>query len=121
MKWFIILIGIIWIILGLFGLVATKRIATVFSNLVKNTRRKTLGLLGLIFGVLLLLSASSAREYWFVFALGVISCLKGLTIVLISDKNLKAMMDWWLAAPEIVYKGWAAFALVLGIAMFYII
>ncbi len=121
MGWFIGLVGIFWITIGIFGLVATKRAALALSNLIKNTRRQTLGLVGLIFGVLLLISASSTREAWFVLTLGIITCLKGATTVLMSEQKLKAVCEWWLSAPEIVHKGWAALVLVLGVVMFYII
>ena len=121
MKWFIVLAGIFWISIGLFGLVSTKKATLALSNLVKNTKRQPLGLLSLIFGVLLLISASSARESWFVLALGIMACLKGASLVLMPEKKLRAVMDWWLAAPEIVHRWWAAFVLILGVVMFYII
>jgi len=121
MQWFIVLTGVFWISVGIFGLVATKKATLALNNLVKNTRGQSLGLLRLIFGVLLLISAFSARESWFVLALGIMACLKGVSLVLMPGKNLKVIMDWWLAAPEIVHKWWAAFVLVLGVVMFYII
>lgn len=121
MGWFIALVGMFWITVGIFALVATKRTTLALNNLIKNTRRQTLGLIGLIVGVLLLISASSTTEAWFVRALGILACLKGATTVLMSGQRMKAVMDWWLAAPEIVHKGWGAFMLVLGVVMFYII
>jgi hypothetical protein len=121
MGWFVILLGIFWIIIGIFGILATKRINLALSNLIKNTPQKNLGLTSLIIGVLLLLAAVSVRESWFVFMLGIIACLKGLTIVLMPAKGLKAIMDWWLAAPEIVHKGWAIAVLILGVVVFYIV
>ncbi len=121
MGWFVRLLGILWIIIGIFGILATKRINLAISNLIINTRQKTLGLISLIAGVLLLLAAASVREGWFVFMLGIISCLKGLSVVLMPAKGLKAVIDWWLAAPEIVHKGWAITALILGVVMFYIV
>lgn len=121
MKWFVGLVGIFWIILGLFALVATRKTTLALCNWVKNTKRQSLGLLSLIFGVLLLISASSVREVWFVLALGIIACLKGAMTILMPEKKLQAIIDWWLAAPEIVYKGWAILLLVLGVVMFYVI
>ena len=121
MAWFIGLIGILYIILGLFALVATKKTTLALCNWVKNTRRQSLGLLTLIVGVLLLISAASTKAAWFVLALGIIASLKGATIILMPEKKLQAVIDWWLAAPEVVYKGWAVFLLVLGVALFYII
>ncbi len=121
MQLFVILAGLLWVGMGIFGLVATKKAILALSNLVKNTRRQSLGLFSLIFGVLLVISASSVREAWFVLALGVMACLKGVSLVLMPEKKLTVIMDWWLAAPEIVHKCWAAFILILGIVMFYII
>lgn len=121
MKWFIALAGILWITVGIFGLVASKKTTQALCNWAKNIRRQSLGLLSLIFGVLLLISASSARESWFILMLGILACLKGVVIVLMSEQKLKAVIDWWLAAPELVHKGWATFSLVLGVVIFYII
>lgn len=121
MTVFIRVLGLLYICLGIFGLIATKKFTLTLSNFIKNTRRQTLGLVSLIIGVLLLLAASSARESWFVLALGIIACLKGATTVLMSEHKIKAIIDWWLAAPDIVYKAWATFALILGVALFYVI
>lgn len=121
MKWFIILLGLVWITIGIAGLVATKKMTLALANFVKNTKRQKLGLISLILGALLLISASSAQEAWFVLVLGIVACLKGAITILISDQKLKATLDWWLAAPDIVYKWWAVGILVLGILMFYII
>ncbi|MFC1631466.1 hypothetical protein ACFL2I_02825 [Candidatus Omnitrophota bacterium] len=121
MGWFVALLGIFWITIGILGLVAHKKLNLAMTNFVKNTKRQQLGLISLIFGVVLLVSAGSVRETWFVLALGIIACLKGATTIMISDQKLKAIIDWWLAAPEIVQKWWAVLVLVLGVAMFYVI
>lgn len=121
MKWFIVLMGLVWITIGIAGLTATKKMTLALTNFIKNTKRQNLGLISLILGALLLISASSAQEAWFVLVLGIVACLKGAITILISDQKLKATIDWWLAAPEIVYKWWAVAVLVLGVMMFYII
>lgn len=121
MAWFIGLVGLAYIVLGLFGLVATKKTNLALANFLKNTKRQTLGLIPLIFGVLFIISANATHAAWFVLAIGIISCLKGAMVILVPQKQIKAMLDWWLSAPDIVYKCWAVFALILGIALFYII
>ena len=118
MAWFIRLVGLLWIIVGIIGLLATKRATLALNNFAKNTKRQSLGLLSLTFGVLLLISASSTQAIWFIVVLGIMACLKGATIILMPRQKFKAAIDWWLAAPEIAYKGWASFILLLGIAMF---
>lgn len=120
MGWFIFLVGIFWITFGISGLVATKGTNLALGNLIKNAKRQSLGLFSLIFGVLLLLSASSTKEPWFVLVLGILAFLKGAMIVLLSEQKLKAIIDWWLAAPEIIYKGWATLMIILGLVMMYI-
>lgn len=114
MGWIITLLGIVWIIVGIAGLVRTKQLVLTISNIIKNTGRQSLGLISLIIGVLILISASSAREGWFVLILGIMACLKGATIILLPEKTFKEATDWWLAAPKIIHKGWAAFLLILG-------
>jgi uncharacterized protein YjeT (DUF2065 family) len=121
MAWFIGLIGLCYIIFGLFALAATKKTNAALSNFIKNTKRQTLGLIALIFGVLFIISASATQAAWFVLALGILACLKGAMFILVPQKKIKEMMDWWFSAPDMVYKCWAAFLLVLGIALFYII
>ena len=121
MGWFVALVGLFWITIGLFGLVATKKMNLTLTNLLKSVHQKTLGLVSLIFGVLLLISAASVRESWFVLMLGILACLKGATTVLMQEKNFKAIMTWWLAAPDVVQKGWASAVLILGVVIFYII
>lgn len=117
MAWFIRLVGFVWIIAGAVGSLATKRALLALDNFMKNTRRQTLGLISLILGLLLLISASSTQAVWFIMALGLMACLKAAVILSMPRQKFKAAIDWWLAAPEIVYKGWAAFILLLGIAI----
>lgn len=121
MEWFIALVGLFYIMAGILGLIATKRTALALGNLIKNTSQRTLGLWSLIFGILLLISSGSARETWFILALGIIACLKGAMVILISKQKLKAIIDWKLSAPETVYKYRAAFLIVLGVVIFYVI
>ncbi len=121
MKWVIVLLGIFWITLGIWGLAATKKLIQVLSNFVKNTRQQMLGVLGLTVGVLLLIAASSVEQSWFVLMIGAMACLKGLAITLLPEAKLKAVIDWWLSAPEVVYKAWAVFLLILGVVVFYVI
>ena len=121
MAWFVGLVGLGYIVLGLFGLAATKKTNLALANFVKNTKRQTMGLIALIFGVLFIISATATQAAWFVLALGIIACLKGAMFILVPQKKIKEMIDWWFSAPDIVYKSWAAFVLILGIALFYII
>lgn len=121
MHWVIVLLGIFWITLGICGLVSTKKVMQLLSNFVRNTRQQMLGVLGLVVGVLLLISALSVEQTWFVLMIGAFACLKGAAIVLMPEVKLKAVMDWWLSAPEVVYKAWAACLLILGVVVFYVI
>jgi len=115
------LLGLIWIVFGICGLVATKKTIQALAKWVQNTRRQTMGLISLIFGVLLILSAGATKEAWFIVVLGIISCLKGAMIVLTSDQKLKAMMDWWISGPELFHKAHASAALIFGVIIFYIV
>lgn len=121
MQWVIVLLGIFWITIGIWGLVSTKKLIQSLSSFIRNTRQQMLGVLGLTVGVLLLIAASSVEQTWFVLMLGAMACLKGAAITLMPEVKLKAVVDWWLSAPEVVYKAWAAFLLVLGVVIFYVI
>jgi len=114
------LLGLYWIVMGILGLVATKKSILALSNFIKNTKRQSMGMLALVFGILLLISADITEAPWFVLALGIMACLKGMTTILMTEKKFKEVIDWWLAGPDVVYKAWAIFALILGVAMFYI-
>ncbi|MFH1045504.1 MAG: hypothetical protein V1727_00885 [Candidatus Omnitrophota bacterium] len=121
MAWFIGLIGLAWIVAGIFGLTATKKTVLALSNFIKNTKRQSLGLISLILGVLFLISASATTAAWFVIVVGVMGCLKGLAVMFMPQKQLKETIDWWFSAPDTIYKAWAIGMLIFGIALFYII
>ncbi|MBN3037980.1 MAG: hypothetical protein JW869_01025 [Candidatus Omnitrophica bacterium] len=121
MAWFIGLIGLGYIVLGLFWLSATKKTNLALANFIKNTKHQTMGLIALIFGVLFIISATATQAAWFILALGIMACLKGAMFILVPHKKIKEVIDWWFSAPDLVYKGWAVFVLILGIALFYII
>ena len=114
---FVRLVGLLWIVMGFFGLLATKKSVSALNKFCKNTNRQSLGLLSLIFGVLLLISSSITNAAWFILALGIMASLKGVTIILMPKQKYTNIIEWWLSAPDIAYKGWAIFMLLFGIAM----
>ena len=76
------LLGLIWIVLGVSGLVSPKKTQLYMSKFLHNYSRQVLGLLALIIGILLLLAAPAVKESWFVLVLGIAGCLKGAMTVI---------------------------------------
>lgn len=116
-AFFIRLVSLLWIVVGFFGLLATKKSVSALNKFCSNANRQSLGLVSLIFGVLLLVASSATKAVWFVMALAIMSCLKGTAVILMPKQKINAIFEWWFSAPEIVYKGWAILMLLLGIAM----
>jgi len=116
-AFFIRLLGLAWIVAGFFGLLATKKSVAALNKFCKSANRQPLGLLSLIFGLVLVIFSSASEAAWFILALGIMASLKGVTIILMPKQKYDSLIEWWLSAPDIAYKGWATLILLLGIAM----
>jgi hypothetical protein len=72
----------------------------------------------IVMGVLLLLGGPYCRPEFYsqeiVRSLGVLIVAAGVAILLVGQKQLTLLIDWWLARPTLFMRLWSLLAVVLG-------
>ena len=117
MKWFLVGIGVFWIMAGTLMLFATQVAREHYLNKLRTKDSRRWSPLPIILGVLLLLSASSSSQVTFIVILGLLSLAKGLLLLFVPRERLLKMTDWWFEASDRTYKALGAMIIVLGIAV----
>ncbi len=73
----------------------------------------------LVIGVLFVLSSKDTRYPHFIFWLGIVTLLSGITLPIIGQERIKKIINWWLDKPTIVQILWALIAFIFGLFIIY--
>ncbi len=115
MKLFLVLMGIFWVVLGTLSVFATDLVRKKFFSKIKNMDFKKWSFLPIVIGILFLMSAPVSRIPLFITVLGILALIKGFYFLLVPQKKIKKVMDWWFEAKNNLYKIWGVTALILGV------
>ena len=86
----------------------------------KNKKRLYLGAaLALLIGIVFLLAASQCRWTGFIIAFGIFMLARGIFVLVIGQKKVISVLDWWLKRPIAFLRGYAVFAITLGVLLIY--
>ena len=75
--------------------------------------------LALLIGIIFLLAAPQCRWRGFIVVFGILSLIKGICLFAFSQEKLIACMDWWAKRPIAFLRGYAVFAITLGVLLIY--
>lgn len=70
--------------------------------------------LRIVFGVALLVAASTSRAPAVISVLGIVVLVAGLIAPFVGPERVRAIVDWWSSLGPLVMRAWAAFALAFG-------
>lgn len=121
MRIFLILLAIFYIIVGGMLFIQTNKAKGFFRKLLKEKNVKTLSIVPLVVGLLLIWGSSFVSVPWFVILLGILGILKGLFFILGPEKKIRPLIDWWLNASDSVYKSWGVVAFLIGVLLLLIL
>ena len=110
---FMWIIGISWITVGVLMVFATGMAKEKILKDILNAKIKSVGIIPVIVGVLLLLAASDNRYTLFVTLLGILAIIKGIMCIVATEK-MEKIRDWWLKADDKVYKISGAVVAIMG-------
>ena len=86
----------------------------------KTRQRLYLGAaLAFLIGIVFLLAASQCRWTGFIVAFGILSLAKGIWLFIFGQEKLISFMDWWAKRPNTFLRGYAVFAITLGVLLIY--
>ena len=95
----------------------------VFTQLINFWRQEKrlylLGVLRVIIGTVMLLTASQCRLTAVVLVLGILIFIKGVMIFILGPDKIESMLTWWGNRPVFVLRLMALVALVFGALLIY--
>jgi len=130
MRWVLYMISFLGLILGAVQILYTEKSNAVLKKLMAERNPKVLAAVPFLIGILLCLSALLHYEYaankamtfwrplWFVFALGLIACIKGALFFLLPKEKTRKILHWWFyEASDRFIRLWGLILVVLSIAI----
>ena len=100
MKIFLLLISLFFITEGILMILFPAKLDKIYRFLYRNI--KIFSLMVIIFGVLLLCSASASRWKWLMEIMGIVTVINGIIGFLMPATNVKALVNRWIKnGPDI--------------------
>mgnify|MGYP001394334598 CR=1 FL=1 len=111
---FLYVYSIFIIVEGVLSVFATDLIKRKFFNkILQISDLKKFSPLAIIAGLLFLMSIPYNRRPLIILLLGILSIIKGITIIVAPEK-IDKMRAWFLKASDNVYRAWGAAMIILG-------
>jgi uncharacterized protein YjeT (DUF2065 family) len=118
MTWFLYLVSIVLVVVGAVSILYTDWVRKSLREMVAKKYFRLLGLVPLILGILLIISAGWSEVFWLVFLLGVVALAKGFFLLFSSKARIDTAITWTLdTASDQVYRFSGVISLVLGMAL----
>ncbi|WP_372682439.1 hypothetical protein [Desulfosarcina sp.] len=114
MKFVIYLLGFLWIAAGAIAILYTDDYKTYFTGVMTRLDRKILAIIPALFGLLLLLAASSTSHSGFIGTIGVLGIVKGVLIYFNPGGLFEISKSWMETLSGQGYRLVGIIALVLG-------
>lgn len=111
---FLYVYSIFVIVVGVLSVFATDLIKrTFFNKILQINDLKKFSPLAIIVGLLFLMAIPYNRQPLILLLLGILSIIKGITMIVAPEKMDK-MKAWFLKASDNVYRVWGAVMIVMG-------
>lgn len=73
----------------------------------------------IVIGALFILSSNDTRYPHFIFWLGIVTLLSGITLPIVGKERIKKIINWWLDKAIFVQIIWAFATLIFGLFIIY--
>lgn len=114
MPWILFAIGLAWIAEGLLGLSAPEKVRGILLEYFSTYSVRSISIILLVLGGLLIVSAHASRTPFIVVALGSIIAVEGISVLFLPFRWVDGVIKWWLKVPGLWYRIWALFVFFLG-------
>jgi uncharacterized protein YjeT (DUF2065 family) len=115
MKWFLYALGLIWISFGVGFIIYSSESKRILKSVVANLDRRILSSLTVIFGVLIVISASESRHPGFIRLIGILAVFKGGFIFWNPQNLYDKTLDWYLnSVSDQTFRLFGIITLILG-------
>jgi uncharacterized protein YjeT (DUF2065 family) len=114
MTFFVALLGCLILGIGLTVLISPAWMRPAIQAVVNRRWLPVLSAARIAFGIVLVLAAPATRLPIFVWALGLLMIVAGVSLPFMGMKRIQAMADWWLSRPDRMLRTWSLLAILLG-------
>ena len=73
----------------------------------------------LVLAVVFLLAARQCRQFWVIFAFGILFIISGLLIFILGLEKVKSYVSWWQKQPVMLLRVMAVVGLAIGAIIIY--
>ena len=113
MTWFVLVLGAFALVVGVFGLISPRSLASYVRFWSGPMRFRLAVVLRLVMGTLLIIAAPACNSPLAIRVLGVLAILAGVTIWFGGRSRLDEVVDWWLSSDARIRCS-ALFATAIG-------
>jgi len=114
MKFVVYLLGFLWVAAGAIAILYTDDYKAYLKGIMEKLDRIFLALIPAVFGLLLMLAASSTTYSWFIRLIGVLGIAKGVLVYFNPGGLFEKSKLWLLGLTNQGYRLIGMIALVLG-------
>ena len=114
MELIVYLLGLLWVAAGAIAILYTDDYRAYLKGLMEKLNRIYLALIPAVFGLLLLMAASSTTHAWFISLIGVLGIAKGVLIYFNPGGLYEKSQQWLLSFSDQGFRLVGIIALVLG-------
>lgn len=114
MSWLIIICSILLYIEGFISLLWSRQYKIILRSTLPEAPVKSLSIFVGVFGILIVRASYGCRIQPPLFIIGSIVFIKGILGILIPDKLMRAVIEWWINLSLWVYRVWGIVMLGIG-------
>jgi len=114
MTLFVALIGVLWVVISLTILVSPRSGRWSLKNMITRRTMPLFSIVRIGFGIVFVLAAPSTRLPGFVWALGLLLILSGISLQIVGFERLQRWTDWWLEKSDGEFRSWSIVGILLG-------
>ena len=107
-------IGLLFMVMGIWLAARPEAIKQLLSFFKKGKRLYIAGGIRLVLAIVFLLSARECDVVWFIILVGILFLIGGLLIFTMKQEKLKGWIDWWLGKSDIVIRSLSVLVLLFG-------
>jgi uncharacterized protein YjeT (DUF2065 family) len=100
MVWFLYGASVLFVVLGAFVVLYTDWAQAWMKRVLGHKHTHLFGLIPLVFGVLMAISAAWSEVFWLVLILGLIALAKGLYLLFARREQVRVLAAWLMDEPS---------------------
>jgi len=114
MTWIVALVGLLILAGGLLMLTVPNAIRASLQMFIDRRLMPVASLVRVVLGILFVLAAPSTRLPIFVWAMGLLAIVAGVSMPIVGFRKVEGWATWWLKKSDGVIRRWSLLAILLG-------